>query len=73
MTYTFTYVQSDDPQLTDDMIVCDQFKNFHIQVGLDDVFYLIKERADGCFEDMGKYYSRAMAYKRLLVYARGIA
>ena len=73
MTYTFTYVKSDDPHLTDDMIVCDQFKNFHIQVGMDGVFYLIKERSDGYFEDMGKYYSRPMAEKRLLAFARGVA
>lgn len=69
MKLTFQYIESNDPQLTDDMIICDQFSNFHIQVAQDGYFYLIKELSDSRFQDMGKYYSKQMAQKRLEFFA----
>ena len=51
------------------MIICDQFSEFHIQVAQDGNFYLIKELSDCRFQDMGKYYSKQMAQKRLEFFA----
>jgi len=69
MKLTFQYIESNDPQLSDDMIICDQFPEFHIQVAQDGNFYLIKELSDFRFQDMGKYYSKQMAQKRLEFFA----
>ena len=69
MNLTFQYIKSDEPQLTDDMIICDQFPEFHIQVAQDGNFYLIKELSGSQFQDMGRYYSKQMAQKRLEFFA----
>ena len=69
MTATFKYIQSEQPELTDDTIVCDLFPNFHIQIGHDGNFYVIKQLDDERYQQMGKYFNRQMAQSRLVYFA----
>ena len=69
MTATFKYIPSEEPQLTDDVIVCDLFPDFHIQVAQDGNFYVIKKLDDKRYEEVGKYFNRQMAQARLAYFA----
>jgi len=66
MTYTFSLIKSEDRELTDDTIYCDQFKNFHIQVGFDGIFYLYKKLTETSFENIGKFHNLNLAQRCLL-------
>ena len=65
MTLTLTLKKSETPELTDDIIICEESDNFHIQIS--DVYVLWQKKSDNEYLVVGQYNNLEMAKKRLQI------
>ena len=63
MSLTLTIQKSENPDLEDDIIICEENNNFHIQIS--DVYTLWQKKSEQEYFVVGNYYSLEMAKKRL--------